>query len=212
MTRRSKRKCAFVARHQIAAIYRMKRSKNVRNNKVKFLQLRKRIKKKQGKCHSRAKYVKKQMAEQQLNTAWDQSMVSWQKQDDKMKRVPLITGTGPNSTLVEPAKAALEDMFKQSASNPDGTMSSTDMRNYILKCCKEIYPWTLVENAASPERIERIFKWYMPEGNGKCWNLEAFLEWYFVACLERLDHVWNDLSVFNYGYDLRKEDKTGAGE
>merc|ERR1712232_288463 len=109
---------------------------------------------------------KNSLAVQQLNIR-DQSMILCQKRDDKTERVPLTTGTGPSSRLVEPAKAALEDIFKQFASNPDGTMSISDMRDYILKCGAG-------ENSASQDRIQGIFNQYMPERNGKCLSLEGF--------------------------------------
>lgn len=181
--------CASVTKQKIAAIYRMKGSKRASNNKVNFLQLQKRMKKKQG--DRRVKHVKRLFDVKQWGMSYKELC---------QKRVPLITGTGHNSRLVKAAKAALEDIFKQFASNTDGTMSSSDLRKYILKCGSG-------KESATQERIQRLFNQYHPEGNGKCWNLKAFWKFYFVACVERerLDHVWNDLNVFGYGFDLRKK-------
>jgi len=35
---------------------------------------------------------------------------------------------------------------------------------------------------------------------------DGFLAFYKPACIDRPDDVWNDLTMFNYRYDLRKEE------
>ena len=106
---------------------------------------------------------------------------------------------------MQPARDALKDIFEQFATNDDNTMSYEDMKRYILKCGAG-------ENSASKDRIQSIFNQHMPERNGDRLSQEGFWKFYHAACVDRVDHVWNDLSVFKYRYDLRREDEARAEE
>eukprot|EP01084_Bolivina_argentea_P040163 74219_1 len=126
------------------------------------------------------------------------------KKDHKSMRVPLITGAP--AILVKKANDALTTIFSYFATNEDGSMSAADLRKYILTCGAG-------ENSASQTRIQGIFTKY---GTGENiyknilkdrLSLEGFLNFYQQACVDRPDHVWNDLYVFKYRYNLRHEDE-----
>merc|ERR1712113_686011 len=82
------------------------------------------------------------------------------------------------------------------------------MKRYILKCGAG-------ENSASKQRIQGIFTQHGtqrgPYNNDRL-SLAGFYNFYRSACMDRVDHVWNDLNVFRYRYDLRKEDEARKEE
>ena len=116
---------------------------------------------------------------------------------------PLLSGT--LSKLVKPAQHVLSVIFKQFASNEDGTMCKDDMKRYILVCGAG-------KASASDSRIEVIFDQYgMDEETNEDTDrlsCQGFLNFYKDACIDRPQHVWNDLKVFNYGYDFQKVNVT----
>eukprot|EP01084_Bolivina_argentea_P313674 543215_1 len=142
---------------------------------------------------------------QQLNMR-DAVTIHCMKKDQKSERVPLLTGTPPR--LVGVAKNALTEVFHQFASNKeDDSMSFDDMKKYVLKCGAG-------ENSASKTRIQTIFTQHgtQPQAYQDRLSLKGFFNFYRSACEDRPDHVWNDLNVFKYRYDLRKEDEARKEE
>merc|ERR1712228_746732 len=102
-----------------------------------------------------------------------------------------------------------EDQFGQKAAvgplqqYQHNVMTHNDMKRYFLKCLQD-KAWA--GNSASKERIDGIFKRY---GDKDKLSLGGFLDFYFDACFDRPDNVWDDLEAFGYGHDLRKRDKGG---
>merc|ERR1712130_574955 len=141
---------------------------------------------------------------QQLNMRDGVSM-QCVKKDQKSERVPLLSGTPLR--LVPAIKAALTEIFNGFASNDDNTMSSDDMKRYILKCGAG-------ESSASNNRIQTIFTRHGTQRSAyqDRLSLNGFFNFYQSACEDRVDHVWNDLGVFKYRYDLRKEDEARKEE
>ena len=125
---------------------------------------------------------------------------------------PLVSADGDTEDLflVKPAEDALVSIFNQFATNEDGTMCIEDMERYILYCGAGV-------NSASRNRIQTIFNYH---GNDKVdviseeetnevydrLSSKGFLKFYRAAAIERPAHVWNDFKVFDYGYNLKKDD------
>ena len=147
---------------------------------------------------------KNSLSLQQLNMR-DGITIHCMKKDLKSERVSLLVGTP--ARLVQTAKNALQQVFQQFASNDDNTMSSDDMKKYILKCGAG-------ENSASKTRIQTIFTQHGTQRSAyqDRLSLQGFYNFYRTACMDRPDHVWNDLNVFKYRYDLRKEDEARKEE
>eukprot|EP01084_Bolivina_argentea_P148710 259945_1 len=126
------------------------------------------------------------------------------KKDMKSERMSLLNGTP--SRLVDAAKKALKEIFNEFSTNSDGTMANDDMRRYILACGAG-------ENSASKSRIQQIFTQHgTSRGFNDRLSINGFYSFYRTACIDRPDHVWNDLQVFKYRYDLRKEDEARKEE
>ncbi|ETO31823.1 hypothetical protein RFI_05294, partial [Reticulomyxa filosa] len=132
----------------------------------------------------------------------DGSNVHVSLKDDKSQRVPLVTTADPPQ-LVERAKVALEKIFKQFAKNTDGTMSHNDMRDYILACGAG-------EGSATKSRIQSIFSQHGDFEDRL--DANGFSSFYRQAAVDRPEHVWNDLTVFKYRYDLRHQDEARKEE
>ena len=113
-------------------------------------------------------------------------------------------GSFESQDLVKPAKDALISIFKEFATNDDGTMSMEDMKNYILYCGAG-------ENSATRARIQNIFNQYNDDKDDEDniqdrLSCQGFLRFYRRAAIDRPDHVWNDLKVLNYNHNLKKND------
>jgi len=141
---------------------------------------------------------------QQLNLR-DGVTVSVQKKDQKSERVALMTGTPPR--LVPAMIKALTEIHQRFATNDDHSLSMDDMRRYILECGAG-------ESSANKGRIQSIFAQHgtQPRGYQDRLSLNGFFNFYKSACMDRVDHVWNDLCVFKYRYDLRREEVARAEE
>ena len=82
-------------------------------------------------------------------------------------------------------------------------MNYDDMRCYILRCGAG-------ETSCTKERVDNIFRDYnrgVPGDIKTVWAFEGFCDFYHAACLDRVDHVWNDLAVYKFRYDLQREDE-----
>ncbi|ETO28198.1 hypothetical protein RFI_08932 [Reticulomyxa filosa] len=132
----------------------------------------------------------------------DRSNVHASLSDEESKRVPLVTSTNPPQ-LVERTKAALEYIFKLYAKNPDGTMSLNDMRDYIIACGAG-------ESSASKTRIQTIFSTHGSMEDKL--DVNGFFDFYRLAAVERPEHVWNDLVVFKFRYDLKSAEEVKKEE
>ena len=123
---------------------------------------------------------------------------------------------GVKEELSTRAAEVLTSLFQEFATNEDGTMSIDDMKKYIIHCGAG-------EMSASDQRVQGIFDRYGTEKkeiidddeeedtvqHQDRLSCEGFLNFYKQACIERPQHVWNDIKVFGYGDDLeKKQEKT----
>jgi hypothetical protein len=70
------------------------------------------------------------------------------------------------------------------------------------------------QGSASTNRIQTIFTRHGTQRQAyqDRLSLNGFFNFYQSASEDRVEHVWNDLGVFRYRYDLRKEDEARAEE
>ena len=119
--------------------------------------------------------------------------------DNYITRVPLYNKS--ESCLTEPARDVLSAIFKQFATNDDGSMSMKDLQRYIFTCGAGM-------NSATDTRIQALFDAHGTEKKAiqDRWSLTSFLNFYMQACEDRPVHVWNDIKTFKYQNDLTQKE------
>eukprot|EP01084_Bolivina_argentea_P174912 302946_1 len=127
---------------------------------------------------------------------------------DQMRsmRVPLLTEQNPPK-LVQKCVTALKNIWDQYAKENNNTMMNIEnMRTYIFACGAG-------ENSASVTRVSDIFSTHNQGSNDKnVFAFEGFCSFYRQACIERPEHVWNDLVVHGFEYDLSHKDNAFKDE
>eukprot|EP01083_Nonionella_stella_P297042 1008984_1 len=130
----------------------------------------------------------------------EHSILRCSQRDHRSLRLPLLTTDNP-AQLQPKCVAALTEIWNEFAThevNGKLMMDYQDMKQYILSCGAG-------ENSAQRSRVNAIFTQHNQGSNDtNFWGLEGFLSFYRQACLDRVDHVWNDLEVQGFRYDLKK--------
>jgi len=106
-------------------------------------------------------------------------------------RVPLLNDRREMVPLLLRAIAAI---FKEHARAQGGTAMDFDDLNHYMQVCG-------VESKLVHDDVLDILRLH---GDGTYVELDGFLQFYSIACLNRPDAVWEDLLVHGYRYDLQK--------